>query len=164
MINLNDIKKLLITLLALSLIALCLSCGSRKTQKSNVTELSKVKQTAKVDNNIETKKETQTVINDETNELEITPIDTSKVLIVNGKIYKNAKVKLVNRKLQTKTDSKETIKDKTKSENKAVTATKKEVKTNNTERKSNPFTTLLWLLIPAIGFVIWKYKYKIVGL
>lgn len=163
-LNLFDIRKIFITLLTISLLWLIMSCGSRKVQKSDVKELAKTEQTAKVDTNIETKKETKTVINDETNEMEITPIDTSKVLIINGKTYKNAKVKFVNRKSQTKTDSKEILTDKTKKTNIVKTNNVKTNNVKNLERKSNPFLPLLWMIVPVIGYLIWKYKYKLIGL
>lgn len=74
--DLNDIRKLLITLLALSLIALLSSCGTRKVQKSNVKEEVKTEQAVIEKKDIETKTETKTVVNDQSNEMEITPIDT----------------------------------------------------------------------------------------
>ena len=141
-----------------------MSCGTRKVQKSNVKEETKTEQTAKIETNIETKTETQTVINDESSEMEITPIDTAKVLVINGKIYKNAKVKITNRKAKTEINAKEVVKDLSKHETKAITAVKKQNTKRDTEKKSNPFTPLLWLLIPVIGYLIWKYKYKIIGL
>jgi len=162
--DLKETFKLLVTLLALSLLVLMCSCGSRKVQKSNVKEETKTEQSTTEKKDIETKTETKTVINDETNEIEITPIDTSKVLIINGKTYKNAKVKILNRKSKTDITAKETVKDKTKSETRAITATKKQTRVKDIEKKTNPFTSLLWLLIPVIGYLIWKYKYKLIGL
>ena len=164
MTDLKEIFKLLVTLLALSLLVLMCSCGSRKVQKSNVKESLKVEETTKINNDIEKKTETKTVINDESNEIEITPIDTSKVLIINGKTYRNAKVKFTTRKSKTDITAKETVKDKTKSETRAITATKKQTRVKDIEKKTNPFTSLLWLLIPVIGYLIWKYKYKLIGL
>lgn len=161
----NDLLKLLVTVTILTVLFMfCTSCSSRKTQKSNVKELVKVEETTKVNTDIETKTETQTVINDESQEIEITPIDSSKVLIINGKIYKNAKVKILHKNTATKIDAKEVIKDKTKSETKAITDVKKQTKVKDTEKKSNLFTPLLWLLIPIGGYLIWKYKYKLIGL
>lgn len=163
-LNLFDIRKLMITLLMLSLLWLLMSCGTRKTQKSNVKEETKTEQSTTDKKDIEIKTDTKTVINDESSELEITPIDTSKVLIINGKTYKNAKVKITNRKTETKIDAKETVKDLSKSETKAIIAVKKQTRVKDTERKSNPFLPLLWLLIPATIYAVWKYKYKIFGL
>jgi len=164
MTDLKEVFKILVTFLVISLLVLLCSCGSRKVQKSNVEEETKTEQTAKVNNDVETKTETKTVINDESNEMEITPIDTSKVLIINGKTYKNAKVKFITRKAKTEINAKEVVKDKSKSEIKAVTAVKKQTKVKDMEKENNPFMPLLWLLIPAVLVLIWKYKYKLIGL
>ena len=164
MIDLNSIKKLLITLLALSLITLLMSCGSRKVEKSVVKENTTTEIATKVVNDITSNTETNTIINDESNEIEVTPIDTSKAIVINGKTFKNAKVKIVNRKSQTAITKKETVRDLSKQETKAIIAVKKQEVKRDIERKSNPFLPLLWLLIPLIGYLVWKYKYKFIGL
>jgi len=162
--NLFDIRKIMITLLMLALLWLVCSCGTRKVQKSDTKEDTKKKKATTEKKDIETKTETKTVINDETNDFEITPIDTSKVLIINGKIFKNAKVKIVNRKVNTTVAEMSTVKDLSKKTNTIKTDIVKTNKVKKVERKSNPFLTLLWLLIPVIGYLILKYKYKLIGL
>ena len=144
------------------LIIILSSCGVRKVKKSDVKEETKTEQSTTKANDIESKKETNTVINDESNEIEVTPIDTSKAIIINGKSFKNAKIKIINRKIKTKIDAKETVRDLSKQETKAIIAVKKQEVKRDIERKSNPFLPLLWLLIPAIGYLIWKYKYKFI--
>lgn len=151
-------------ILLLLLIIILSSCGTRKVKKSDVKEETKTEQSTTKANDIESKTETNTVINDESNDVEITPIDTSKAIIINGKTYKNAKVKFVNRKSQTAITKKETVRDLSKQETKAIIAVKKQEVKRNVERKSNPLLPLLWLLIPAIGYLIWKYKYKLIEL
>ena len=162
--DLKENYKILVTLIAISLLVLLCSCGSRKVQKSDVKEETKTEQSTTKANDIESKTETNTVINDESNDVEITPIDTSKAIIINGKTYKNAKVKFLNRKSQTAITKKETVRDLSKQETKAIIAVKKQEVKRDIERKSNPLLPLLWLLIPAIGYLIWKYKYKLIGL
>ena len=162
--DLNDIRKLLITLLALSLIALLSSCGTRKVQKSNVKEEVKTEQAVIEKKDIETKTETKTVINDQSNEMEITPIDTSKVLIINGKTFKNAIVTIRKKKVNTTIAEKATVKDNSVIDTRVKNSSKNATKVKNTERKSNPFTSLLWLLIPALIYAVWKYKFKLIGL
>ena len=152
------------TILLLLLIIILSSCGTRKVQKSDVKEETKTEQSTTKANDIESKTETNTVINDESNDVEISPIDTSKAIIINGKTYKNAKVKFLNRKSQTAITKKETVRDLSKQETKAIIAVKKQEVKRDIERKSNPLLPLLWLLIPAIGYLIWKYKYKLIGL
>jgi len=164
MIDLNDIRKVMITLLMLSLLWLLCSCGTRKVQKSVVKENTTTEIATTEKKDITSNKETNTVISDESNEIEVTPIDTSKAIVINGKTFKNAKVKIVNRKSQSTILAKETVKDNTVKTVKVVTETKRDNKEIATERKSNPFLPLLWLLIPIIGYLVWKYKYKFIGL
>jgi len=162
--DLNDIRKVLITLLALSLIALLLSCGTRKVQKTNVKEEVKTEQATTEKKDIETKTETNTVVNEETDEIEVKPIDTSKTITINGKKYKNAIVTLRKKKVNTTIAEKATVKDLSKHETKAITTVKKQEVKRNIERKSNPFLPLLWILLPAIVYAVWKYKFKLIGL
>jgi len=151
-------------IILLSILVIFASCGSRKVQKSVVKENSTTEKTETEKKDIETKTETNTVINDESNEIEVTPIDTSKAIIVNGKEYKNAIVTLRKKKVNTVIEKKEIVKDNSAKTVKAVAKTKKDNKDIAIERKSNPFLPLLWLLIPAIGYLIWKYKYKLIRL
>ena len=162
--NLIDIKKLLITLLAISLIALCLSCGTRKVQKSSTKEESKTEQATTDKKDITTNKKTKTVINEDADEIEVKPIDTSKTITINGKKYKNAIVTLRKKKVNTVIQNKEIVKDNSvKIAKKASVRNKRTIK-KDIERKSNPFLPLLWLLIPAGLYLVWKYKYKFIGL
>jgi len=163
--NLIDIRKLMITLLMLSLLWLLCSCsGTRKVQKSVVKESLSTEQSTTEKKDIETKTETQTVINDESNEMEVIPLDITKPFLINGKSYFNAKVKLTHRKNKTEITAKEVVKDLSKHETKAIIAVKKQTRVKDIEKKSNPFLPLLWLLIPCLGYLVWKYKYKIIGL
>ena len=162
--NLIDIKKLLITLLAISLIALCLSCGTRKVQKSSTKEESKTEQATIDKKDITANKETKTVINEDTDEIEVKPIDTSKTITINGKTFKNAIVTIRKKKVNTVIQNKEIVKDNSVKQTRAKVTVKKETKAKKIERKSNPFLPLLWLLIPAGLYLVWKYKYKFIGL
>ena len=164
MIDLNSIKKLLITLLALSLITLLMSCGSRKVQKSVIKENTTTEIATTEKKDIVIDNQTKTVINEDADEIEVKPIDTSKAIIVNGKTYKNAIVTLRKKKVNTVIENKEIVKDNSVKIVKVVTETKKDNKEIAIERKSNPFLQLLWLLIPLIGYLVWKYKYKFIGL
>jgi hypothetical protein len=164
MIDLNSIKKLLITLLALSLITLLMSCGSRKVQKSVVKENTTTEIATTEKKDIVIDNQTKTVINEDADEIEVKPIDTSKAIVVNGKTYKNAIVTIRKKKVNTVIENKEIVKDNSVKIVKVVTETKKDNKDIAVERKSNPFLPLLWLLIPLIGYLVWKYKYKFIGL
>jgi len=163
-LKLIDLFRVLITLLAFSLIMLTCSCGARKVQKSIIKEETKTEQATTEKKDITIDNQTKTVINEDADEIEVKPIDTSKAIIVNGKTYKNAIVTLRKKKVNTVIENKEIVKDNSVKTVKEVKESKSQSNTKDVERKSNPFLPLLWLLIPIIGYLVWKYKYKIIGL
>ncbi len=163
-INLETIIKTFITLLVATAILMMYSCGPRKVQKSIVKEETKTEQATTEKKDITIDNQTKTVINEDADEIEVKPIDTSKAIIVNGKTYKNSIVTLRKKKVNIVIENKEIVKDLSVKTAKAIiTAKKQEVKLD-LERKSNPFLPLLWLLIPLGLYLIWKYKYKFIGL
>jgi len=164
-LKLIDLFRVLITLLAFSLIMLTCSCGTRKVQKTIIKEETKTEQATTEKKDITIDNQTKTVINEDADEIEVKPIDTSKTITVNGKKYKNAIVTLRKKKVNTIIENKEIVKDNSVKTVKEVTTSKKDNKITAIERKSNPFLPLLWLLIPvAVCYFIWKYKLKPLGL
>ena len=137
-----------------------ISCGTRKVQKSVIKENATTEITANEKKDITSNKETNTVINDESNEIEVTPIDTSKALIIGGKTFKNAKVKIVHKKINTTIAEKATVKDLSKHETKAITTVNKQEVKRNVERKSSNLWFLLWLLIPIGLYLLYKFVLK----
>jgi len=133
-------------------------CSSRKVQKSSVKEDVKTEQTISENKDITKHIETNQVINNESNDFEITPIDTSKVVIINGKVYKNAKVKITNRKSQSAIFKKETVKDLSKKQTKVNNSSKKATKVKSTEKKPNIALPLFLILIIIAIYIIWKKK------
>lgn len=131
------------------------SCAARKVNvdkvdtviKTDSTSVTKQETVSTQDNNV------SIVIN--TDELEITPIDTTKVIEVDGKKYKNVKLRYkktknvlldntkikVSEKVLIKATVKKTI---------AVKAFKKDI-----DKKANNWWWLLLLLIPA-GYYVYK--------
>ena len=161
----KDIFRLFLAIIFVSFwIILVSSCGVRKAHKTNVKEDIKTEIATTDKKDVETKTETKTVVLDEINELEITPIDTSKILIINGKTYKNAKVKIFHRKTATNTTAKAIVKDNSVKTAKESSVLKSRTVEKQVERKSYPFAKFLWLLIPIAIYLFWKYKYKIIGL
>lgn len=164
--DLKNIFEILVTFLIMSLLVLLFySCGSsRKVEKQTTKEQTKSEISTSEKKDVSTTKESKIVVNEDTDEIEVSPVDNEKVVVINGKTYKNAKVKIVKRKTQSKTFVKETGKDLSKSKAKAVNAVKKQSETKHSKRVSNPFLPMLWLLIPLGVYLIWKHKYKIIGL
>lgn len=155
-------KKLIVTIL-ISL--LLISCGTRKTQ-SSISEVKKDSITSVVVNqeskSQEKEKDTLSISYDVSEEeISITPIDTSKAMSVNGKIYKN--VKLTVKKKQDKTTlNSASAKTKEKSEKLKVKASsevkiKEKSKEKGTERNS---ISWLWFLIilPVAGVIFYLYR------
>jgi hypothetical protein len=144
-------KTKLILLSALLLIG----CGSRKTQqtKTDVT----TKEVATDNSVIETKTETNTKVVDctSTDEIEIIPIDNTKEIVVNGKVYKNVSIK----KKKTKnnlTIAKNEIVDKIeKKDVKTKSKAKVQVKQKATESNKGNFLNWIVLILVIIAFGYW---------
>lgn len=136
-------KKSILILLSLTLF----SCASRKVD----TKIDKRDSTAvSVSNEVEktkTESQTQTVVIDSTHteEVEITPIDSTKPLIVNGKKYLNAKLRYKKQRNNIRTSRIEKVSQieekRTKKRNETRVVTKQKEK--NTEAVRFPW----WLII-----------------
>jgi len=149
-------------LIAILLLLLLTSCGSRKVQKSVVKDSFTTEQATTENKDIEKVAEARVLIDEQTNEIEIIPIDTAKVMIINGKEFKNGKVRIITKQVKTDISEKETFTDKSKKTNNVKTNTVKKNLVKKTERKSNPLWNLLWLLIPIFLFALYlKYKGKL---
>lgn len=155
-------------LLLMSLILLT-SCGARKVAINNteikkdstaITEVATTKQSEVV------KEETTNVSVFESNEeIEICPIDTSKVILVDGKAYKN----VIIRAKKNKTGSLYTN-TKKESETKRIDSigrsivVKKEVvksKTKNIDKKANYWYLVCWLILILIIYLLWRNRRRI---
>lgn len=151
--------KKLIFILALLLV----SCGSRKVAINNT----EVKKDSMAITEIKTVKESEIIKEDINNafifesneEIEICPIDTSKTILVDGKVYKN----VIIRAKKNKTSSLHTN-IKKESETKRIDSVSKSVvikkeqtntKTKNVDKKESIITNIwLWLLLLFIIIII----------
>ena len=149
----NTIITLCIALLLLT------SCGARKVAivKNDTkitidsTAIVKTDSVATIQNNI--------VIDTQTQEIEVTPIDSTKEIVVNNVVYKNARITIRNIKAkQIDTSSKKVAKTSEKQVKKAIVK-KASIKTKKIERKKFNYWLLLWI-IPI--YLLWKYKWDIV--
>jgi len=136
-------KYLFVLLLLLS------SCATRKVVKEEV----KIDKVEVVQNNIQTKENTDIKIVDTINEICIEPIDTIKPMIIDGKTYVNAKISYKKQKVNTSIVSNKTTSDlSTKKITEKVAVFKKD-----TERES--IFNWWWLvLITIIIIIIYKVK------
>jgi ATP-dependent Zn protease len=156
-------KILLILLLILT------SCGSRKVaiERSSIKKDSVVetKVTVVTLENKEKTDSTNIAITVSTDEIVITPIDTCKDIMVDGKIYKNVILRIKKTKSNTlytnkKKESQTKLKD--------SVATIKAVKTEQSESKSKQvhksasYSWIIWLLLLIfILYVLWRNRRRL---
>jgi len=149
-------KKLILYIVVLVLIT---SCAARKV------DINKVDSQIKTDSTSVTKKESVTTqdnhisVTTNTDELEIVPIDTSKCIEVDGKKYKNVKLKYKKTKkvlvdtTKIKVSEKASIEVNIKKDT-SVKTFKKEI-----DKKTN-YSIYLWWLLVLLLIVIGFYMYK----
>ena len=139
---------------ASTVITMLSSCGTRKViidevKKDSLSQIS-TKIVTKEDIKIETKND---IITDE---FTITPLDTCKDIVIDGKTYRNVTInykKTKDNTIQVQDIKVAKIEDKEQIVKSTIIEKKKEI-----ERKSNPMLNLLWLLIPLSAYVIYKFK------
>lgn len=161
-------KKIIILLLAVILT----SCGARKVDVSKVE--------IKKDSIVETKAEVVTTeikeVVDSTNitteintdEVCIEPLDSTKEMVVDGKIYKNVVLKIKKNKVNTSytNNKRESNIKHTDSVGTSKTSVKENIvaKTKNIDRKAD-YLSLLWLLLLIlIMYLLWRNKQRILNL
>lgn len=142
-------------------LALLCSCASRKVNRSETKETVTATTTATDTISKVTDTKTTIVSVTDTDELELTPIDTTKPIIVtdskgNSKSYFNSIVRTKKTKANTNIDKVEKVaengKKEVKSDYKAVTTT------NNKQTERKRGFNWLWLIILIVGVVIWQRK------
>jgi len=161
-------KKIIILLLAVILT----SCGARKVDVSKVE--------IKKDSIVETKVEVATTeikeVVDSTNitteintdEVCIEPLDSTKEMVVDGKIYKNVVLKIKKNKVNTSytNNKRESNIKHTDSVGTSKTSVKENIvaKTKNIDRKADYWSLLWLLLLILIMYLLWRNKQRILNL
>ena len=148
------------------------SCASRHVQVDKIDiKKDSVAETKVIVTTIEAKEKTDStniVTTIDNNEITITPIDTCKEIIVEGKVYKNVILKIKKNKVNTlyinkkkesnnkHTDSIATIK---------VNKTEKIVGKNKTIEKETNYWWILWLLLLILTlYQLWRNKLSLLKL
>jgi thymidine kinase len=149
-------KHLIFLFLSLSLF----SCASRKVA------INKNQVETHIDSSSVEKRDSVSVvqnaisIKEDIHEMEIVPTDSTKPLIIDGKQYFNATIRIKRTQKHTVDSSKSTV---SKSSLKQTTLKKsvKEKSYNKTvDKKANYFVYLWLLLIPAIAWLVKKFVFK----
>lgn len=157
--------------LILLLLVVLTSCASRKVDVSK-TEIKK-------DSIVETKVEVKTLevknTTDSTNivteintdEVCIEPLDSTKEMVVDGKIYKNVVLKIKKNKVNTSyTNNKRESNIKHMDSISASKTSVKEnivTKTKNIDKKANYWSLLWLLLLLLIMYLLWRNKQRILN-
>ncbi len=157
--------------LILLLLVVLTSCASRKVDVSK-TEIKK-------DSIVETKVEVKTLevknTTDSTNiiteintdEVCIEPLDSTKEMVVDGKIYKNVVLKIKKNKVNTSyTNNKRESNIKHMDSISASKTSVKEnivAKTKNIDKKANYWSLLWLLLLLLIMYLLWRNKQRILN-
>jgi preprotein translocase subunit SecF len=155
-------KKLICILVSL----LFISCGSRKVSKTTIEEKKDSVSVVDVKTEIKTNENTEINNNSKIDKTEdefiIEPIDNTKEIVVNGKTYKNVKIrhkKTKDNSLHTnqKKVSKNALKQQIK-HSKQVVSTSKVLKEKKIDKKESLVIYIYYLIIFIILYIIYKYK------
>ena len=145
---------------------LLLSCGSRKVNKTNLEE--KKDSISVIDTKTDIKTNENTEINNNSkidkteDEFIIEPIDTSKEIVVDGKTYKNVKIRHKKTKDNSlHTNQKKVSKNALKQQiehNKQVISKRKVFVEKKIEKKESLVIYIYYLIILLILYVIYRYR------
>jgi len=161
-------KKLIYILVSIVFI----SCGSRKVSKTNLEEKKDSVSVVDVKTEIKTNENTEINNNSKIDKTEdefiIEPIDNTKEIVVNGKSYKNVKIrhkKTKDNSLHTnqKKVSKNALKQQIK-HSKQVVSTSKLSKEKKIDKKESLVIYIYYLIIFIILYIIYKYRFNIIKL
>lgn len=161
-------KKLIYILVSIVFI----SCGSRKVTHTKTEEKKDSISVISIKTNIETKENTEINNNSKIDKTEdefiIEPIDNTKEIVVNGKTYKNVKIRHkktkdnslhINQKKVSKNALKQQIKH-----SKQVVSTSKVSKEKKIDKKESLVKYFYLLLLILLFYIIYKYRFNILKL
>jgi uncharacterized protein YggL (DUF469 family) len=161
-------KKLIYILVSI----LFISCGSRKVTQTKTEEKKDSIAVISVKTNIETKENTEINNNSKIDKTEdefiIEPIDNTQEIVVNGKTYKNVKIrhkKTKDNSLHTnqKKVSKNALKQQTR-HSVQVVSTSKLSKEKKIDKKESLVIYFYLLLLILLFYIIYKYRFNILKL
>lgn len=158
-------KKLLCILVSIIFI----SCGARKVNKTNLEEKKDSVSVVDVKTEIKTNENTEIDNNSKIDKTEeefiIEPIDNTKEIVVNGKTYKNVKIRHKKTKdnslhINQKKVSKNALKSEIK-HNKQVISKRKVFIEKKIDKKESLVKYFYLLLLIILLYIIYKYRYYI---
>jgi hypothetical protein len=133
-----------------------ISCAARKVDTNKTNVVSKVDSTSVTKEEVTTEKSNYIVITTDKDELEVTPIDSTKPIIINDKTYFNAVLRYKKTKVVLVDTSKIKV---SKNALKSVTV-KKTLKEKTFAKAIDKKSNYFWWIIIIIGSALAVYIYK----
>jgi thymidine kinase len=99
-------------------------------------------------------------IKEDIHEMEIVPTDSTKPLIIDGKQYFNATIRIKRTQKHTVDSSKSTVSKSTVKQTTLKKSVKEKSYNKTVDKKANYFVYLWLLLIPAIAWLVKKFVFK----
>ncbi len=155
--NGNNILLIAIILALLGAIFLS-SCGSRKVNKSETKEQEQKSEKITLETETRVTDNTKIVDTSICDEIEIVPVDNTLPFIINGKEYKNAKIRHKKSKNNISIDKDVKVQHKAKKEGVVMVKRNRIIEVKQTERKESYWWLLWFLLLIPIYFAYKKYK------
>lgn len=134
------------------------SCASRKVNKSETKEQEQKTEKITLETQTRVTDNTKIVDTSTTDEIEIIPIDNTLPFIVNGKEYKNAKIR--HKKSKNNISIVKDVKIQHNAQKSAIVMVKRNkiIEVKQTERKESYWWLLWFLILIPIYFAYKKYK------
>jgi membrane glycosyltransferase len=157
--NENENNLILVAIVIALFFAIVLtSCGSRKVQKSETKETEKTE--IKTEEKTETKLTDNTKIVDTstTDEIEIVPVDNTLPFTINGKEYKNVKIRHKKSKNNISIVKDVKVQHNAQKSDLKVVKSNRIIEVKQIERKNSYWWLLWFLLLIPIYFLYKKYK------
>ena len=105
-------------------------------------------------------KQNAIVITDSSDEVEVTPIDTAKPVIIGETKYYNAKVKIRKNNIKLVDTSKIMVTQSVQKQTSVAKDVKEKTFDKKVDKKANYLLYLWLLLIPIVVYLVWKYLPK----
>jgi hypothetical protein len=155
--NGNNLLLIAIVLALLGAIFLS-SCGSRKVNKSETKEQEQKSEKITLETETRVTDNTKIIDTSTSDEIEILPVDNTLPFTVNGKEYKNVKIKHKKTKNNISIAKDVKIQHKAKKEGIVMVKRNKVIEVKQIERKES-YWWLLWFLLLIPIYILYK-KYK----
>lgn len=140
------------------LIALLTSCGARKVSVQKTDTIVKTDSSSVVKKEESVVTQNNIVVNTDTDEIEITPIDSTKPVIIGDKKYFNAKIR--HKKVKTSVvDTTKKEEEKKEVQEVKVVKEKKEKGFNKKVDKKESFIASWWWLLILLLVLVFFYSY-----